>query len=75
MAEGMLAHDYYQRAARGAVECYLALLANPKEQTDGNEPDYSGLTAAQKKREKVRDTSGKLRMSLFHSYSCGGELV
>lgn len=71
----MLAHEYYQRAARGAVECYLALLANPKEQTDGNEPDYSGLTAAQKKREKVRGTAGKLRMSVFQSCLCAGVLV
>lgn len=53
MEDGILAHDFYQRAARGSVECYLALLDKPKEEQDESGPDYSGMTAAQKKREKV----------------------
>lgn len=53
MEDGILAHDFYQRAARGSVECYLALLDKPKEEQDESGPDYSGMTAAEKKREKV----------------------
>jgi len=53
MEEGLLAHRYHRRAAAGAIRCYLALLDKPKETASTEEPDYSNMTAAQRKREKV----------------------
>jgi len=44
----------YGRAAEGIINCYLHLFDNPKDALTGDEePDYSNMTAAQKKKAKA----------------------
>jgi len=43
--------EYYCRAASGAIRIYLHLFDKP-EQDDDKEPDYTGMTSAQKKKAK-----------------------
>jgi peptide alpha-N-acetyltransferase len=45
-------HKYYQRAAEGAIKCYLHLVDHPPPRDD-EEPDFSQMTAAQKKNAKA----------------------
>jgi len=55
LEDGLLAHEDYLEAARGTVECYLALLARPKEEEGGEVKDlYAGMTAAERKKEKAK---------------------
>ena len=55
LEDGLLAHEYYLKAARGTVDCYLALLARPKEEEGGEVRDlYAGMTAAERKKEKAK---------------------
>jgi hypothetical protein len=45
--------DYYFRAASGIIEIYLHLFDNPSILEDDKEPDYTKLTAAQRKKAKA----------------------
>ena len=45
--------DYYFRAARGIIGIYLHLYDHPDNPDDDKEPDYSNMTAAQKKKAKA----------------------
>ena len=55
LEDELLAHTYYLQAAHGIITSYLALLAQPKEEEGGGEADkYSGMTAAERKREKAK---------------------
>lgn len=56
LEDHLLAHPFYQRAARGLVSCYLrahAAQAALGGGEAGGEPDYSGMTAEERKRAKV----------------------
>lgn len=45
--------DYYRRAAESTIRIYLHLYDNPSITAGEQEPDYSGMTAAQKKKAKA----------------------
>mmetsp|Transcript_22357 Transcript_22357/g.44641 ORF Transcript_22357/g.44641 Transcript_22357/m.44641 type:complete len:889 (+) Transcript_22357:86-2752(+) len=55
-------NKFYVQAACGAIECYLHLIDNPPSAEElGGEPDYSGMTAAQKKKAKAAARKKKKR--------------
>lgn len=45
--------DYYRRAAESTIRIYLHLYDNPSITAGEQEPDYSNMTAAQKKKAKA----------------------
>lgn len=55
----LLSQKYYQKAARGMVQAYLALYEKPKFQDKSEETDYSNMTPAQRKREKTKARKAK----------------
>ncbi|EWM30147.1 tetratricopeptide repeat-containing protein [Nannochloropsis gaditana] len=55
LEDGLLAHPYYLAAARGMLDCYMAVLEMPKEEEGVEGKDaYAGMTAAEKKKEKAK---------------------
>ena len=53
--DNLWGQDYYQRAAQGIITIYLYLYDNPNalSGTGDDEPDYSNMTAAEKKKAKA----------------------
>ena len=51
--DNLCGEDYYFRAACGIIGIYLHLFDNPKMLEDDKEPDYSKLTAAERKKAKA----------------------
>jgi len=47
-------HDFYGRAAKGIIKCYLHLFDSPADAKPESEvPDYSSMTAAERKKAKA----------------------
>merc|ERR1740138_2010362 len=59
MSDGAASHKFYQRAALGAVRCYLELHDSPKVEVEDAEPDYASMSAAERKKAKAKARKAK----------------
>lgn len=51
--DNLWGEDYYYTAAEGTIKIYLNLYDNPPASEDDTEPDYSKMTAAERKKAKA----------------------
>jgi peptide alpha-N-acetyltransferase len=59
--DSLWGQDTYVKAAEGVIHTYLHLHDNPSEHVNGSEPDYSSMTAAERKKAKAIARKKKLK--------------
>ena len=51
--EELWGHEFYGTAAEGVIRNYIHIFDNPAKEEDGQEPDYSQMTPAERKKAKA----------------------
>eukprot|EP01041_Mallomonas_annulata_P008253 gene8253-16973_t len=59
MEDNLFNHKFFQRATRGAIRTWLAILDKPTESADDDEQDLSHLNAAERKKERAKQRKVK----------------